>query len=236
MNKKLALFLLVLLFDLVFFSVCSQTTSEPTIEQTMEWLITKCSSNYDYRDKYDIQRREFTPGKPYDYKYDFTEQQYGVTLSYDPVAKEINYRISIYPYKVCDESECLHRYTRYIKFNISGLSNCQITDNKPKYNDGLGRVVIKLNSNERCQLFTVEKGVDYRLNINPRYWQLINNGDKNYMGPKECELVEKKYQTAICKGNELTFCYKAEDMANGDRIIKAIQHLIKLTGGTLEPF
>jgi hypothetical protein len=148
------------------------------------------------------------------------DRQVWYTFKYNLERKEIQYYANEWLY-LRDKADKVLFTDTYLQIHFADLSGCQITTKK----EGMRFVEIKLASHNKCK----EKVICYdntKHQKNPNYnyedFQFDFNR-LNYEPDKDCLGVVIKL-------------FYREDLVSGSRIIKAIEHLIKLTGGSPEPF
>lgn len=203
--KKYAVLIVVLFSTFFGFNSYAQTTaSEPTLQETLDWLSSKCTAGVaDYNDR---------PG--------VWDRQAYVSFKFDLDKRTIQYFSNEWLY-LRDKADRVLFTDTYLKIHFVDLSGCQITVKK----EGVTYVEIVLSSHNTCKrkIFSYD---------NKKHQENPNYNYETYR--TDFELIDKE-PDLDCNGVVIKLFYR-EDLVSSDRIIKAVEHLIKLTGGALEPF
>jgi hypothetical protein len=192
--KKIILWFIPFMLSVNLYA--QNSANEPTLQETLDWLSSKCTTSMGiYNDK---------PG--------VWSEDYEIYFQYNLDKKEINYcsRQRIY---FNNKAQEVHYNDIFLRIHFEDLSGCQITPNTDRF--GMHYVELKLASHNKCKMkwMQTENAKD----------ELKFTVNLDYEPDTDCSRVEIKL-------------FYRENLISSDRIIKALQHLIILTGGTLEPF
>jgi hypothetical protein len=198
--KKIILWFIPFMFSVNLYA--QNSANEPTLQETLDWLSSKCTIRLAY------------PLDYYDHGIKPGVRIYSVTLHYNLDQKEILYYFSNRIYSK-EGDHIIFLQDDYLKIHFEDLSGCQITPKKNYYGTGGPNIEITLVSHNKC------KRKFFHFPDNTNDYATFDFDRLNYEPDTDCS------------GIIINLFYRD---VSSDRIIKALQHLIMLTGGTLEPF
>jgi|GEM_PF-773213 hypothetical protein len=202
--KKIILWFIPFMFSVNLYA--QNNANEPTLQETLDWLSSKCTTGFGlYHNKDGIE-----------------DEQIYVSLKCNPDTKEINYYCNDWRYLRNKADRVLFEDT-YLTIHFEDLSGCQITPKKDMW--GLPYVEVKLASHNKCK----RKVINYD---NSKHQKNPNYNYEDY----EFDFDRLNYEPDTDCYDVIIKLFYREDFISSDRIIKALQHLIILTGGSLEPF